>query len=431
MQYNRQIYYDWTFDINPDWRLTNRGLYLSQSYFSAFSQGVFATGPEVLVQNLWGKGSDFTFAGNVDLTGKFSTGPIKHSVLVGTDTNVYTSPNAPETGGAYTNFINIYNPIYYPSGYSLYDPNNYYFGNHEGYLWKGIYGQDMMSAFDDSVHLLLGGRWDWADVSNAQYPYPSTALTTIQDRAFSPRVGFLIQPLPWLSFYGSYSRSFGENNGVNPADRTIFPPQKGLQWEGGAKAEFFDKRLSVTMSFFDLYKSNIPTLGPANTTILIGLAQSQGVELDMTGKINDNWSLIANYTHEDVRVVSGSPYDPLTEIQNELPVAGNWLTSVPANAGNIWIKYDADGDFRGLSLMGGVNVIGSRWGDLANSFKIDAYTLVNGGFSYRIPWEGAKITAQVNVSNLLNTSYYIAASTRINIWSGTPRSVLGSLRLEY
>ena len=29
--------------------------------------------------------------------------------------------------------------------------------------WKGVYGQDMISFADDRLHLLLEGRYDWAD----------------------------------------------------------------------------------------------------------------------------------------------------------------------------------------------------------------------------------------------------------------------------
>jgi iron complex outermembrane receptor protein len=65
------------------------------------------------------------------------------------------------------------------------------------------------------------------------------------------------------------------------------PPQKSFQWEGGAKAKFFDKRLSATLAFYDIDKTNIPTVDSnnPNNTILVGLAESKGVEFDMTGKI--------------------------------------------------------------------------------------------------------------------------------------------------
>ncbi len=55
---------------------------------------------------------------------------------------------------------------------------------------------------------------------------------------------------------------------------------------------------------------------------------------------------------------------------------------------------------KGLSIGGGGNFIGSSHGDNANSFKLPQYTLINGMISYRFPWQGAKITAQLNVRNL-------------------------------
>jgi iron complex outermembrane receptor protein len=172
------------------------------------------------------------------------------------------------------------------------------------------------------------------------------------------------------------------------------PPLKGKQWEGGAKAEFFDKRLSVSTAFYDSYKTNIPTLDPTNPlkTLLIGLVESKGVKFDMTGKIDDNWSLIANYTHEDVHVFEGQPINPLKPVNTvfEQPQAGNWFPSVPANAGNLWVKYSAGGEFTGLNVMGGFNVVGRRWGDNANSFTIRGYTLVNAGLSYRFPLAGGQ-----------------------------------------
>jgi outer membrane receptor for monomeric catechols len=39
------------------------------------------------------------------------------------------------------------------------------------------------------------------------------------------------------------------NTGINPLDHTQLPPEQSFQWEGGAKADFLDKRLSVTASF--------------------------------------------------------------------------------------------------------------------------------------------------------------------------------------
>jgi iron complex outermembrane receptor protein len=110
------------------------------------------------------------------------------------------------------------------------------------------------------------------------------------------------------------------------------------------------------------------------------------------------------------------------------PVAGNWLPSAPANSGNLWEKYTADGDFKGLSVGGCLNIIGSQFWDNANSFKLPQYTLVNGMISCRFPWQGAKITAQLNIKNLFDTAFYQSAGNRYYIISGAPRAILSSRR---
>jgi iron complex outermembrane recepter protein len=305
---------------------------------------------------------------------------------------------------------------------------------------KGVYIQDLISALGDTVHFLIGGRYDWA-TNGTNESGASTAAATLAtapsllDEAASPRVGIVYQPTPWLSFYGNYTTSFGENNGIDFTTHHGLPPQKGLQWEGGIKTEFFDKRLSATMAFYDITKTNVPIPVPSNPlfTTVAGAVESKGVEFDLTGRVNENWSLIANFSHDDVRVKEGSQFNPLdpTDIINESAVAGNRFPGVPANAGNLWVKYDALGDLKGLSVAGGLSVIGSMEGDEANSFRLPQYTLVNAMISYRFPWAGAKITAQLNVNNIFDTMYYPTAQSPFQIAVGPPRVILGSLRVEF
>ncbi len=235
-----------------------------------------------------------------------------------------------------------------------------------------------------------------------------------------------------MSFYGNFTQSFGTNVGQAVGGSPL-APSEATQWEGGAKADFFDKRLSASLAFFDITKTNIPNPAPNNPGyfVVTGAAESKGVEFDLTGRVNENWSLIANYTHDDARVTIGAPYNPVTEITTENAVVGNQLPSVPLNQGNLWVKCDALGALEGLSVAGGLNVVGSSQGDNANSFQLPQYTLVNGMISYRFPWQGAKITAQLNVKNFFDTTYYAASSNRYTITPGTPRTILASLRVEF
>lgn len=434
----RQVYFDWTYDITKDWSLTQRFAYiniyqwLSQSGIAAVDE---PTG-NIAISNVWDNNVGTSIASNLDLRGKLETGSLQHSLLFGVDYNHGDNPITPIVFGGTLLNTNIFHPIYYPSGFSFYDPNNFYYYYGSKQEWRGIYAQDMVSAFDDKVHLLIGGRFDWADTINSSgLSHDQAVASTIdrKDSGFSPRVGLVYQPFPWLSLYGNFTQSLGANNGLAAANNVALAPQRGTQYEGGLKFEFFDKRLLATLAYYDIIKTNIPYTDPATlTTRLIGAAESKGIEFDVSGRVNDNWSLIANFTHDDVRVTKAGYADPTTEQSTEAPVIGNRLPVVPTNAGNFWAKYEADGPLQGLSVAGGVNVIGAAQGDNANSFRLPMHTLVNGMIAYKLPFADGKLTAQLNVSNLFNTTYWQASQNfRTAIYPGPPRTILASLRYEF
>ncbi len=449
------IGYDWTFDIDPHWHVTNRFAYTGsnqaqrQNFFSSLC--VASGAPECVLKGVplafgdlkrrfWDINRDrWSVASNLDLKGTFATGPLDHAVLVGTD---YLLEKATVVGvrqvGPDFAPINIFFPTYHP-GYVK--PANDYF-NPSIQEWKGIYAQDMISLADDRLHLLFGGRYDWAEFglgssttslveANGRFdPLTRTGYQTAFNRAFSPRAGAVVQPLPWLSVYGNFSRGFGPTTGTPSPGQPPHPPQIGTQYEGGVKAELLDGRLIATMAFYNITKTNILALVSGTPfTVPIGLVESKGAELDIAGRIDDNWSLIGNYAHTDARIIKDSA------ATGGLGNTGNRLASVPLESGNLWVKYDATGDLFGLSLGAWLNVVGERPGDNANTFRLPAYTLVNAMVMYRFqpafaPWV-KNLTAQLNVRNLLDTTYYLSSSDRFSIVPGEPRAFLASLRAEF
>jgi iron complex outermembrane receptor protein len=173
----------------------------------------------------------------------------------------------------------------------------------------------------------------------------------------------------------------------------------------------------------------------------VGQVESKGVELDITGRVNDNWSIIASYAYDDARIVNGqgpSAQDvvngTLFPPTNVISESGNRLQDVPYNAGSIWAKYDADGRWRGLSLGAGVVAVGDRQGDNQNSFILPAYARVDAMIQYQFKpppeTQFKRITVQLNVKNVFDTVYYQNSSSRLNIFPGVPRTFLASIRAE-
>lgn len=435
------IGYDSTFDIFNDWSITNRFGWSNVDYAQRITD--YAAVNEItgdIQRGLWDVNFPrVTVSGNLDLTGKFDTGPLHHSVLIGTD---YYNFDEGSNCNCFTGIspavdnINMFFPTYRTSGYVKPSPADFFFTFRE--QWKGVYAQDMVSFADDKIHLLFGGRYDWA---NSGSGYASTSFNDAEaafqntlDRAFSPRIGAVVQPLPWLSFYGNYVRALSDSNGLPAPGAPAFAPQIGTQYEGGVKAEFFDKRLTATIAFYDITKTNLLESIPGTQFSLpIGLAESKGAELDISGRINPNWSLIGSYAHDSAHILNGQGYTVTGDL---VDVSGRRLQNVPYNAGSVWVKYDADGDFKGFSAGGGVVFVGERQGDNLNSFQLPSYARVDTMIMYRLqqptvlPW-AKNLTAQLNIKNLLNTTYYTNAADRFSIYPGAPRTFLASLRAEF
>jgi iron complex outermembrane receptor protein len=439
---NRQerlfIGYDASFKLTDAWKVVNRFAYWNLDFTENDPYGAgFDATTGYLTKGAYfvPDGNQRVISANLDIQGEVWTGPLKHEILLGGDFFEYRYFRRAFSGStSLIQPINIWWPVYSDVGIAPFyaqSQNSFDLFKED---WKGVYGQDQISFLDDRVHLLLGGRYDSATFgqgySTRSADAAHLAFRNVPSEALSPRVGVVVQPLPWLSLYANYSRSFGGNNGVT-TDGSFLPPQKARQFEGGVKSELFDGRLTASLAYYVITKTNLLTRIPGTIySRPLGEAESNGFEMDVAGRIDDNWSLIANYSYTKAIVTKDN--DAKGGPRN----TGNRLQNVPLHSGNIWLKYEADGALRGLSVAGGVNAVGEREGDLGNTFELPAYALLNAMASYSIepsfaPWV-KRLTAQVNVNNILDTTHYIGANNgNLSILPGAPRSFLVSLRAEF
>jgi iron complex outermembrane recepter protein len=441
-----------THAFNENWTLRNRFLYsyvydknTSVKPANAFTVEQFfdpSKGNRSYARNIFSQTSDNeTYTTNLDLTGKFDLGGVSHQTLVGFD---YL--RALGTYEFYGNYmdpvkgleIDIYNPKYGidPSFYAnaLATPsdgglNHYLFRDN----WYGAYFQDHITLWD-KLHIVGGGRYDWATtglgIGNSASAAQS-ALPSRKDEGFSPRVGILYQPWKWVSIYGNWTTSFGANNGVTATGATI-NPEIGEQFEAGLKTEFFDHRLMTTLAYYHLTKENMMTpdfrTSNLNDFAAIGEARSQGIELDMTGQITDEISVIGNYVFTDASITKDGS-----------GLQGNRLNNVPEHSGSLWIKYDIHNyePLNGLSIGVGVFAAGQRQGDNDNTFALPGYARLDAFASYTYKIGDSRLITQFNIRNLLDKTYYEStdpfqnAPPRVGIYPGAPLTAMGSIRLEF
>jgi len=115
-QENGFIGYDWTFDLSKEWSLTNRfGYFVTHQKRTSTALATLdeTTGIGDLALYRIDPRRSNVVSSNLDLKGIFSTGPLQHKVLLGTD---YLSSDFTDIGFydtlPFLGPINIYNPIY-------------------------------------------------------------------------------------------------------------------------------------------------------------------------------------------------------------------------------------------------------------------------------------------------------------------------------
>ena len=225
-----------------------------------------------------------------------------------------------------------------------------------------------------------------------------------------------------MSLFGSYTEGFNA-----PIFSSAPEPQLADQYEAGIKTEFMDGRLSSTLTYFDLTKTNISTrTGIPNVFDVNGEVQNQGVEVDLSGALTDHWRLIGTFSYIDSEITKDR--DESGDLGNQ----GNRLVNVPRYMGSLWTAYEfGDLGWPGLTAGAGAFFVGQREGDNANTFQLPGYGRVDLALGYSRPIGPTKVSVQLNVENLLDKEYFASTFNRNNIAPGAPRTFLGQIRVEF
>ncbi|AQZ32658.1 ligand-gated channel [Pseudomonas sp. LPH1] len=273
---------------------------------------------------------------------------------------------------------------------------------------------------DDSWILVLGGRYQHYDQYIAQGLGASrTTLFDKNDQTLIPFTGLVYKASDALSLYGNYSRSFVPNTSVTDAGQT-FDPEEGRSYEVGAK---YDLRpgLSLNLALFDIVKENV-VVGSGDDMEAAGKVGSRGVEVDLAGRIADDWELIATYAYTH------------TELLDDPSNKGNRLAQAPRHTGSLYLTHELpiDDQLGTWRVGGGTRYIGERTGDNADSFRLDSYTLADAFVRWEYPLLGHKTSLQLNLDNIFDKHYYPSTTgSQLNVSVGEPRTARLSASVEF
>ncbi|WP_404994964.1 TonB-dependent receptor [Cupriavidus pauculus] len=277
----------------------------------------------------------------------------------------------------------------------------------------GLYTQDMIQ-FSEQWKALLGVRYDRFEQETIQRlpGQPNLART---DNAWSPRAGLVWQPSKQQSYYLSWSRSFqpsGEAFSL-AANNAQLAPETTRNTEVGAKYDFLDGKATTTVSLFRIERTNIKVANATGTALIpIGEQRTDGLELSGAAELGGGWRMLAGYAYLDAVVTQSTP-----------ALQGKQATLTPRHSGNLWLTKELG---HGFGLGGGLNLVGPRQADPANTVTLPGYVTADMVAWYRRgPFE-----AQLNLYNVFNQGYIVSghgSSPNLNL-PGAPRSVMATLR---
>jgi catecholate siderophore receptor len=232
-----------------------------------------------------------------------------------------------------------------------------------------------------------------------------------EDDLFSYRVGLNYKPIEAISIYAAYGNSKTPSKsavngactiaGVNGAtvSSCSVNPETAVNYEVGIKAELGEGVL-LTAALFRNERSNYK-VNSVDPTVpdqqLDGKSRVNGIALGANGRITPSWTVTANYTYLDSKVLrsvaTGAAIDP---------VAGNPLTNTPKHSGSFFTNYTLP---FGLVLGYGLNYQGKFYMNNSGAvlYQVKDYLIQNASLSYKI---SEALSAQVNVKNLTDKKYF-------------------------
>jgi iron complex outermembrane recepter protein len=415
--------------LNNDWKLYAGYSYNTES-FSANQLRITAVNPVTGIITRSNDGTRGSLSnvsyGTSYLQGGFWLGGMRNDVLFGGDAQYRTIYRKDLIRQATPNVFNIYNPVY-----GLLQPGTTVSASDSDQTDK--LGTRAL-FFQDTLHLtdrfaLVGGVRYMEYEQLAGRGRPFKANTDLSGDKALPLAGAILKLTEEVSLYASYTQSLKPTSTIAPLTGGVvigsnIAPEEGTQYEAGVKFDL-NKRLSGTMALYDIDKKNVlvsqlNTATGLNEFRTAGKVRSRGLEIDVTGKLTDSWSMIGSYGYTDARVTE----DPV--------LIGKALQNVAPNTASLYLVYDFGTALPGRLRVGaGAHYVGDRPGDAANTFVLPSYVVADVFATYETKYQTLPVIYQLNVKNLFDNVYYPSAVSNLNVAMGDARRVSLSATVRF
>jgi iron complex outermembrane receptor protein len=409
-------------DLKKNWQL--KGIFSYQGYNTDLVSSLRPNATNLVQANGdWTRGvqktnteQDYSLL-ELDLNGKFTTGKVKHLLLLGTDADQSNNTTLAFKNITFYDKINIYNPYFVIEKNSMYtntivpsmDKNTTTLANVKR---AGIYLQDLIEV-NAKFKLLAGLRYSYLEntTNTLTYATNENIESHSNDNIISSKLGLVFQPTKTNTLFASYSDSFVLNTGTDK-NLNALPNSTINQYEIGSKNEFFKGKVVANITSYLIDYGNLAQTdfsnGNTNTNIkeLAGAYQSKGIEIDFTGH-HKGLRLIAGYSFNETKYTKSNIYD-----------TGTYLRFSPKHTANASAFYTFEVTrLKGLELGLQSTYIGERLGgrlrpnnastpaELARKpIPVDGFIQLDLSIGYAIK----ELSIRTKLSNLGNAvSYYV------------------------
>ena len=278
----------------------------------------------------------------------------------------------------------------------------------------GIYVQDQ-ARIGDHVELIAGLRRDWfrLDTNNRI----SGAEVGRKDATWSPRVGLVVKPMPSVSLYASWSKSFLPQSGDQFSSLTptlaALAPEKfrnrevGLKWAPTSA-------IDVTLAGYILDRSNTRAVDPVTRlSVLTGEQRSKGIEASAEGRIARQLSFAASAALQEARITQTTAG----------AAAGTRVPSVPTFTSSLWGRYEVNNRL-GVGL--GLYHQSKTYASVSEAVTVPGFTRIDAAAFIGLT---PQLKLQLNVENITDKKYIGLTHNDNNLTPGNPRTFRAALRI--
>ena len=400
---------NYLFKISPDteWRTVARVSNYQRAYWASApgSNTTFATGGSPKTRQ--------TDTDNVviqsDLSSKFNLLGMKHEFVTGVEylkeeAKRWNLANVGNQGVYYKDVVGVTSGI---TGQIIDErPTNTYNGN-----TLSIYAQDTVEFVPD-WRLTAGMRRDEmksdyvsvANVTNASRQVIGTTTSTyVGDFGEnSYRLGLSWQPRADSHYYLGWSDSFSPTADLYQLSGNQYPAERSQVSELGAKWLLLNGDLALRAALYHAVKDwERNTDLESTASILTKKRESNGFELELAGRITENWEVFSGFSLIDGEILEVAP------VTGNPNFVGKEPRNTPKTTFNVWSTYRLP---LGFKVGGGAEYKSKRYGGApTGTAEFDPnYAPSYVRWDAMVAYEQPKYAIKFNVQNLFDKRYYDA-----------------------